>query len=70
MNTASAINAIKWSDNALHLLDQRLLPEKEVYLTLNTSTEVTTAIRDMVVRGAPAIGITAAYSVILTSIKQ
>ena len=67
MNTASAINAIKWSDNALHLLDQRLLPVKEVYLTLNTSTEVTEAIRDMVVRGAPAIGITAAYGVVLAA---
>jgi len=67
MNTASAINAIKWSDNALHLLDQRLLPEKEVYLSLKTSTEVTEAIRDMVVRGAPAIGITAAYGVVLAA---
>ena len=65
MNTTSAINAIKWSDNTLLLLDQRLLPEKEVYLTLRTSKEVSQAIRDMVVRGAPAIGIAAAYGVVL-----
>jgi methylthioribose-1-phosphate isomerase len=45
----------------LSLLDQRLLPEKEVWIECRTVDEVARAIRDMVVRGAPAIGVTAAY---------
>ncbi len=67
MNAVSIISAIKWFDNTLHLLDQRLLPEKEIYLSLTTSKDVAQAITDMVVRGAPAIGITAAYGVVLAA---
>jgi len=67
MDTESTINAIRWSDNALHLLDQRLLPGKETYLSFTTSKDVAQAITDMVVRGAPAIGITAAYAVVLAA---
>ncbi|MGH9367591.1 MAG: S-methyl-5-thioribose-1-phosphate isomerase [Thermoanaerobaculia bacterium] len=45
----------------LRLLDQRLLPGKEVWLELETAPEIALAIRDMAVRGAPAIGVAAAY---------
>lgn len=45
----------------LRLLDQRLLPGKEVWLELSTAPEIALAIRDMAVRGAPAIGVAAAY---------
>ncbi|MGH9317479.1 MAG: S-methyl-5-thioribose-1-phosphate isomerase [Thermoanaerobaculia bacterium] len=45
----------------LRLLDQRLLPAREVWLTLAKSPEIALAIRDMAVRGAPAIGIAAGY---------
>ena len=45
----------------LELIDQRLLPEREVWVACRTVEEVATAIRDMVVRGAPAIGCAAAY---------
>jgi methylthioribose-1-phosphate isomerase len=45
----------------LRLLDQRLLPEREVWLELEKAPEVALAIRDMAVRGAPAIGVAAAY---------
>jgi len=55
--------AILWRNEQLYLLDQRLLPNKEVYLALDNLNEVAIAIRDMVVRGAPAIGISAAYGV-------
>ena len=55
------VRAIRWSDEGVHLLDQRQLPEQEIWLTLTDVGPVTDAIRDMVVRGAPAIGITAAY---------
>lgn len=62
---ATPDNAIVWRNETLYLLDQRLLPQREVYLSLNNIEEVTAAIRDMVVRGAPAIGIAAAYGVVL-----
>jgi methylthioribose-1-phosphate isomerase len=45
----------------LRLLDQRLLPAREVWLELSTPSQVATAIRDMAVRGAPAIGVAAGY---------
>lgn len=57
--------AIVWRDGSLYLLDQRLLPAKAAYLQLDSATATADAIRDMVVRGAPAIGITAAYGVVL-----
>ncbi|MCC7221048.1 MAG: S-methyl-5-thioribose-1-phosphate isomerase, partial [Candidatus Contendobacter sp.] len=51
--------AIVWRENALELLDQRLLPGVVHYQRLTTAADVAHAIREMVVRGAPAIGITA-----------
>jgi methylthioribose-1-phosphate isomerase len=52
---------MRWSDGALELLDQRELPEREVYLRLETSEEIARAIEGMAVRGAPAIGCAAAF---------
>lgn len=49
------------------LLDQRLLPGQKVYLRCQTAAEVATAICDMAVRGAPAIGIAAAYGIALSA---
>jgi methylthioribose-1-phosphate isomerase len=48
------------------LLDQRLLPDKLVYVTCKSAEDVANAIRDMVVRGAPAIGCAAAFGVVLS----
>ena len=62
---ATPDTAILWRDERLYLLDQRLLPRREVYLALDSAAEVAAAIRDMAVRGAPAIGISAAYGVAL-----
>ncbi len=59
--------AIVWRENALELLDQRLLPGVVHYQRLTTAAGVAQAIREMVVRGAPAIGITAAYGVVLAA---
>lgn len=69
MSKESAFSAIEWTDTGLRLLDQRLLPAHEVYLLLTDAPSVAQAIRDLVVRGAPAIGITAAYAVVL-SVQQ
>lgn len=61
------IHAIQWTDTGLSLLDQRDLPREENYLLLSDVASVAGAIRDMVVRGAPAIGITAAYGLVLAA---
>lgn len=56
------VRALEWTgDQVLRLLDQRLLPDQEVYVDCSEVNSVATAIADMVVRGAPAIGIAAAY---------
>jgi methylthioribose-1-phosphate isomerase len=60
------VEPIRWHGDRLELLDQRLLPEQTVYVTCRTAAEVATAIRDMVVRGAPAIGCAAAFGVALS----
>jgi methylthioribose-1-phosphate isomerase len=62
----SNVEPIRWGGDRLELLDQRLLPEKTVYVTCRTAAEVAQAIRDMVVRGAPAIGCAAAFGVVLS----
>lgn len=59
------VQAIDWRDGALYLLDQRLLPHRQVWLRLDSAAAVADAIRDRVVRGAPAIGIAAAYGLVL-----
>jgi len=56
---------MRWRGDALELLDQRLLPERAEYVRCRTAAEVAQAIRDMVVRGAPAIGCAAAFGVAL-----
>ena len=60
-----AVEALRWRGDALELLDQRLLPDRMVYVTCRNAAEVAQAIRDMVVRGAPAIGCAAAFGVAL-----
>lgn len=64
---ADADKAIVWENDRLYLLDQRVLPTQELYLELQTAAATADAIRDMVVRGAPAIGVTAAFGVVLAA---
>ena len=56
---------VKWTDEGVAMLDQRLLPTEEKWLMLKTYNEVAAGIKDMVVRGAPAIGVSAAYGIAL-----
>ncbi len=56
---------LNWQDGKLYLLDQRLLPHQTAYKTCECYSDVIKAIRDMYVRGAPAIGISAAYGMVL-----
>lgn len=61
------IRPIRWTGAALELLDQRKLPFVVEYLACTTSDEVAAAIHDLAVRGAPAIGIAAAWGAVLGS---
>lgn len=63
----SEISPIVWNGSHLSLLDQRRLPQEEVWLPLHGVQEVARAITAMVVRGAPAIGVTAAYGAVLAA---
>jgi methylthioribose-1-phosphate isomerase len=56
---------VKWTDEGIAMLDQRLLPTEEKWLMLKTYNDVAAGIKDMVVRGAPAIGVSAAYGIAL-----
>ena len=59
------IRTIEWTDDGVVMLDQRLLPTQEIYHTYTNHNEVAEAIRSMVVRGAPAIGVAAAMGIAL-----
>ncbi len=65
MSLPSSISPIRWDNNQLILLDQRYLPEKHDDFFCSTLEQAARGITDLVVRGAPAIGITAAYAVYL-----
>lgn len=61
------IRAVEWIDGGIRLIDQRLLPTRVEYLHVKNVADAARAIHDMVVRGAPAIGVTAAYAVVLAA---
>ena len=63
------IRPIQWSSNTLYLLDQTLLPHSETVVELQTWKQVVDAIKNMRVRGAPALGVTAGYAMALASIE-
>src|SRR5215210_381436 len=59
------IKTVEWTDEGVRMLDQRILPTEEKYLMLRSYEEVADAIKQMVVRGAPAIGVSAAMGLAL-----
>jgi S-methyl-5-thioribose-1-phosphate isomerase len=63
----ATVRALWFADDGLHLLDQRRLPGRTVELRLTTVEQVAQAIRSMQVRGAPAIGVAAAYGLVLAA---
>ncbi|PCJ34161.1 MAG: S-methyl-5-thioribose-1-phosphate isomerase, partial [Moraxellaceae bacterium] len=63
----SNVVAIEWKNDQLYLLDQRQLPAKVEWIAHQQVSQVVTSIIEMVVRGAPAIGITAAYGIVLAA---
>jgi methylthioribose-1-phosphate isomerase len=56
---------IEWKEEGIVMIDQRKLPASEVYVTCKTASEVARAIKTMVIRGAPAIGVAAAMGIAL-----
>lgn len=70
MGSHDSIRAVEWQGDRLRLLDQRRLPLEETWVDCRTAGEVATAIHDLVVRGAPAIGIAAAWGVVLAAQRE
>jgi methylthioribose-1-phosphate isomerase len=70
LSGSAQVETLRWRDGALEMIDQRLLPSRFEYCRCNTAGEVALAIRTMVVRGAPAIGVAAAYGVALEVMKH
>ena len=66
-DTHDSIRAVQWQGDHLRLLDQRLLPAQEHWIECRDAAQVTQAIRDLAVRGAPAIGIAAAWGVAMAA---
>ena len=59
--------SIRWMDGVVRMIDQRLLPDEEVYRDYTRCSEVAAAIREMVIRGAPAIGVAAGFGLALVA---
>ena len=59
------IKTLEWTDSGVRFIDQTKLPTEETYVTCKSYEEVANAIKTMIVRGAPAIGVTAAMGVAL-----
>jgi len=59
------IQTVEWTDHGVRFLDQTKLPTEEIYVTCKTHEQVADVIRNMVVRGAPAIGVAAAMGIAL-----
>jgi methylthioribose-1-phosphate isomerase len=64
------VKTIQWKNDQVIMLDQRLLPHKEIHRVCRDYKEVAAAIRQMIIRGAPAIGVAAAMGVALGALKS
>ncbi len=63
------VETLRWANNKLEMVDQRILPATFQYLAYDSAVSVAEGIRSMVVRGAPAIGVAAAYGVALEALR-
>jgi len=61
---------IKWCGEYVEIIDQRKLPHEEVYVEIKTAEEMYDAIKNMAIRGAPAIGVAAAYGIALAAVNN
>ena len=66
---SGSIETLRWNKGCLEMIDQRILPAEFKYISYTTANQVADGIRDIVVRGAPAIGCAAAYGVALAALN-
>lgn len=69
MQSGAKVETLRWHEGRLEMIDQRILPAVFEYLTYDSAESVAEGIRSMVVRGAPAIGVAAAYGVALEALR-
>lgn len=63
------LKTIEWRNNKVYMIDQRILPEEEVFIEHSDFHDVARSIKEMVIRGAPAIGVAAAFGVALGAMQ-
>jgi methylthioribose-1-phosphate isomerase len=68
--TQKTIETIEWTAEGVVMIDQTRLPREEVFVTCRNYVEVAAAIRDMIIRGAPAIGVAAAMGVAIGALHS
>jgi methylthioribose-1-phosphate isomerase len=68
--TQNSVETIEWTTDGVVMIDQTRLPREEVFVTCRTYTDVADAIRTMIIRGAPAIGVAAAMGVALGALQS
>src|ERR1700719_4507345 len=66
----STFETIEWTQNSVVMIDQTRLPRETAYVTCRTYAEVADAIRNMIIRGAPAIGVAAAMGIALGALES
>ena len=64
-----SVKPIEWRSNGVKILDQTRLPQEEVYLELNSYQDIASAITELKIRGAPAIGVAGAYAIALGALE-
>jgi methylthioribose-1-phosphate isomerase len=67
--SSRAVETLRWKNDAIEMIDQRILPLKMEYVRASDAASVADAIRSMVIRGAPAIGVAAAYGIALEAMR-
>lgn len=67
--SSNHVQTMRWANECLEMIDQRVLPERFEYIAYCSAEEVAKGIKDMVVRGAPAIGVAAAYGIGLEAVR-
>ncbi|MBV9305132.1 MAG: S-methyl-5-thioribose-1-phosphate isomerase, partial [Acidobacteriaceae bacterium] len=68
--TQNTIETIEWTPNGVVMIDQTRLPQEVAFVTCRNYVEVADAIRNMIIRGAPAIGVAAAMGVALGALQS
>lgn len=66
----SSLRTVEWKDNSVVMIDQTKLPNELVYVTYTNYQDVAIAIRDLIVRGAPAIGVSGAFGLALAALQS